>query len=44
MFVSLSILVEFRKLDLASLLSVRQFAESFKEEGLPLDILVNNGK
>ncbi|XP_013866984.1 dehydrogenase/reductase SDR family member on chromosome X isoform X3 [Austrofundulus limnaeus] len=34
--------VEFRKLDLASLQSVRQFAQSFKERDLPLNILVNN--
>ncbi|KAM6934511.1 polyprenol dehydrogenase, partial [Xenentodon cancila] len=34
--------VEFRKLDLASLQSVRQFAESFKDDGLSLNILVNN--
>ncbi|XP_037542302.1 dehydrogenase/reductase SDR family member on chromosome X-like [Nematolebias whitei] len=33
--------VEFRKLDLASLHSVRQFAQSFKERDLPLNILVN---
>ncbi|XP_024142152.1 dehydrogenase/reductase SDR family member on chromosome X isoform X1 [Oryzias melastigma] len=34
--------VEFRKLDLASVLSIRQFAHSFKERNLPLNILVNN--
>ncbi|XP_072253353.1 polyprenol dehydrogenase-like isoform X1 [Leuresthes tenuis] len=34
--------VEFRKLDLASLHSVRQFAQTFKERKLPLNILVNN--
>ncbi|XP_034740577.1 dehydrogenase/reductase SDR family member on chromosome X-like isoform X1 [Etheostoma cragini] len=34
--------VEFSKLDLASLESVRQFVKSFKERGLPLNILVNN--
>ncbi|XP_008289036.1 dehydrogenase/reductase SDR family member on chromosome X-like [Stegastes partitus] len=34
--------VEFKKLDLASLQSVRQFAQSFKERDLPLNILVNN--
>ncbi|KAI3356137.1 hypothetical protein L3Q82_017388 [Scortum barcoo] len=34
--------VEFRKLDLASLRSVRQFVRSFKERDLPLHILVNN--
>uniref|UniRef100_A0A3Q3JWF4 Dehydrogenase/reductase (SDR family) X-linked n=1 Tax=Monopterus albus TaxID=43700 RepID=A0A3Q3JWF4_MONAL len=36
------IAVEFRKLDLASLQSVRQFVQSFKERDLPLNILVNN--
>lgn len=36
--------VEFKKLDLASLQSVRQFAKSFKERKLPLNILVNNGE
>ncbi|CAI5656394.1 dehydrogenase/reductase SDR family member on chromosome X isoform X1 [Oreochromis niloticus] len=34
--------VEFKKLDLASLQSVRQFAQSFRERDLPLNILVNN--
>nr|XP_046260925.1 dehydrogenase/reductase SDR family member on chromosome X-like [Scatophagus argus] len=34
--------VEFKKLDLASLQSVRQFVQSFKERDLPLHILVNN--
>ncbi|XP_019751097.1 dehydrogenase/reductase SDR family member on chromosome X-like isoform X1 [Hippocampus comes] len=34
--------VEFKKLDLASLQSVRQFVQSFKERDLPLNILVNN--
>ncbi|XP_074515759.1 polyprenol dehydrogenase isoform X2 [Sebastes fasciatus] len=34
--------VEFTKLDLASLQSVRQFVRSFKERDLPLNILVNN--
>uniref|UniRef100_A0A3Q3JSE4 Dehydrogenase/reductase (SDR family) X-linked n=1 Tax=Monopterus albus TaxID=43700 RepID=A0A3Q3JSE4_MONAL len=34
--------IEFRKLDLASLQSVRQFVQSFKERDLPLNILVNN--
>ncbi|KAK2839648.1 hypothetical protein Q5P01_013388 [Channa striata] len=34
--------VEFKKLDLASLQSVRQFVQSFKKRGLPLNILVNN--
>ncbi|XP_041858211.1 dehydrogenase/reductase SDR family member on chromosome X-like [Melanotaenia boesemani] len=34
--------VEFRKLDLASLQSVRQFAQSFKERNLPLNLLINN--
>ncbi|XP_028250042.1 dehydrogenase/reductase SDR family member on chromosome X-like isoform X2 [Parambassis ranga] len=34
--------VEFKKLDLASLQSVRQFAKSFKQRELPLNILVNN--
>ncbi|XP_051814377.1 dehydrogenase/reductase SDR family member on chromosome X isoform X2 [Acanthochromis polyacanthus] len=34
--------VEFKKLDLASLQSVRHFAQSFKERDLPLNILVNN--
>ncbi|XP_040912280.1 dehydrogenase/reductase SDR family member on chromosome X-like [Toxotes jaculatrix] len=34
--------VEFKKLDLASLESVRQFVQSFKERDLPLNILVNN--
>ncbi|KAM9710493.1 polyprenol dehydrogenase isoform 2-T2 [Menidia menidia] len=34
--------VEFKKLDLASLHSVRQFAQNFKERKLPLNILVNN--
>ncbi|XP_038128971.1 dehydrogenase/reductase SDR family member on chromosome X-like [Cyprinodon tularosa] len=34
--------VEFGKLDLASLQSIRQFAESFKKRKLPLNILVNN--
>ncbi|XP_061648428.1 dehydrogenase/reductase SDR family member on chromosome X-like isoform X1 [Phyllopteryx taeniolatus] len=34
--------VEFKKLDLASLQSIRQFVQSFKERDLPLNILVNN--
>ncbi|XP_059198883.1 dehydrogenase/reductase SDR family member on chromosome X-like isoform X2 [Centropristis striata] len=34
--------VEFTKLDLASLQSVRQFVQSFKQRELPLHILVNN--
>ncbi|XP_061735887.1 dehydrogenase/reductase SDR family member on chromosome X-like isoform X1 [Nerophis ophidion] len=34
--------VDFRKLDLASLQSVRQFVQSFKERDLPLNILINN--
>uniref|UniRef100_A0A3Q4GAT7 Dehydrogenase/reductase SDR family member on chromosome X-like n=1 Tax=Neolamprologus brichardi TaxID=32507 RepID=A0A3Q4GAT7_NEOBR len=34
--------LEFKKLDLASLQSVRQFAQSFRERDLPLNILVNN--
>uniref|UniRef100_A0A3Q3D9M2 Dehydrogenase/reductase SDR family member on chromosome X-like n=1 Tax=Hippocampus comes TaxID=109280 RepID=A0A3Q3D9M2_HIPCM len=34
--------LEFKKLDLASLQSVRQFVQSFKERDLPLNILVNN--
>ncbi|XP_069010661.1 polyprenol dehydrogenase isoform X2 [Embiotoca jacksoni] len=34
--------VEFKKLDLASLQSIRQFSQSFKERDLPLNILVNN--
>ncbi|XP_028992230.1 dehydrogenase/reductase SDR family member on chromosome X-like isoform X2 [Betta splendens] len=36
------IIVEFQKLDLASLQSVRHFAQSFKQRALPLNILVNN--
>lgn len=34
--------VEFQKLDLASLQSVRDFARSFKDRDLPLNVLVNN--
>ncbi|XP_032423683.1 dehydrogenase/reductase SDR family member on chromosome X-like isoform X1 [Xiphophorus hellerii] len=34
--------VEFEKLDLASLQSIQQFADSFKKRNLPLNILVNN--
>ncbi|TWW80651.1 dehydrogenase/reductase SDR family member on chromosome X-like isoform X1 [Takifugu flavidus] len=34
--------VEFMKLDLASLQSIRDFVASFKERKLPLNILVNN--
>ncbi|XP_041663390.1 dehydrogenase/reductase SDR family member on chromosome X-like isoform X2 [Cheilinus undulatus] len=34
--------VEFMKLDLASLQSVRQFVQRFREQDLPLNILVNN--
>uniref|UniRef100_UPI0037E8F698 polyprenol dehydrogenase n=1 Tax=Semicossyphus pulcher TaxID=241346 RepID=UPI0037E8F698 len=34
--------VEFMKLDLASLQSVRQFVQCFREQDLPLNILVNN--
>lgn len=34
--------VEFLKLDLASVQSVRDFAQSFKDRDLPLNILVNN--
>ncbi|XP_042282558.1 dehydrogenase/reductase SDR family member on chromosome X-like [Thunnus maccoyii] len=34
--------VEFKKLDLASLQSVRQFVQSFKKRDLPLNILINN--
>ncbi|XP_047457298.1 dehydrogenase/reductase SDR family member on chromosome X-like isoform X2 [Mugil cephalus] len=36
------IIVEFKTLDLASVRSVRQFAQSFKQRDLPLNILVNN--
>ncbi|XP_035995397.1 dehydrogenase/reductase SDR family member on chromosome X isoform X2 [Fundulus heteroclitus] len=36
------IIVEFEKLDLASLQSIHQFAERFKKRDLPLNILVNN--
>uniref|UniRef100_A0A665XEF1 Dehydrogenase/reductase SDR family member on chromosome X-like n=1 Tax=Echeneis naucrates TaxID=173247 RepID=A0A665XEF1_ECHNA len=36
------IIVNFNKLDLASLQSVRQFVQKFKEQDLPLNILVNN--
>lgn len=39
-----SIPVEFIRLDLASLQSVRQFVQSFKERDLPLNVLVNNGE
>lgn len=42
--VCVSISVEFNILDLASLQSVRQFVQSFKERDLPLNILVNNGE
>lgn len=34
--------VEFKTLDLGSSKSIRQFAQSFKERNLPLNILVNN--
>nr|XP_019945173.1 PREDICTED: dehydrogenase/reductase SDR family member on chromosome X [Paralichthys olivaceus]XP_019945174.1 PREDICTED: dehydrogenase/reductase SDR family member on chromosome X [Paralichthys olivaceus] len=34
--------VEFKELDLASLQSVHQFVQSFKQQGLPLNILINN--
>ncbi|KAM4731680.1 polyprenol dehydrogenase isoform 2-T3 [Anableps anableps] len=34
--------VEFEKLDLASFQSIQQFAESFKQRDLPLNVLVNN--
>lgn len=34
---------EFVFLDLTSLKSVRQFAQAFKDRGLPLHVLVNNG-
>ena len=34
--------VEFMPLDLASLSSVRQFTESFREKNLPLHMLINN--
>ena len=34
--------VEYRHLDLASLASVRQFAEQILEEDIPVDILINN--
>lgn len=36
--------VEFLKLDLSSLQSVRDFVASFKERKLPLNTLVNNGR
>lgn len=42
--VCVSIPVEFMKLDLASLQSVRLFVQSFKQQSLPLNILVNNGE
>ncbi|XP_034042077.1 dehydrogenase/reductase SDR family member on chromosome X-like [Thalassophryne amazonica] len=34
--------VEFNKLDLASLQSIRQFVKNFKRRSLPLNILINN--
>ena len=36
--------VDFVHLDLASLKSVRTFAEKFLSRNLPLNILINNGK
>ena len=36
--------VEFVYLDLTSLKSVRQFVAAFKNKGLPLHVLVNNGR
>ena len=37
-----SISVEFMLLDLASLRSVKQFTEDYKQKGLPLHLLINN--
>lgn len=34
--------VEYRHLDLSSLASVREFAQSILDEGIPVDILINN--
>ena len=39
----ITIAVQFMYCDLASFRSIKKFASKFKERGLPLHILVNNG-
>lgn len=44
LFILFSLSVEFLYCDLASMKSIHQFVQKFKEKNYPLHVLINNGK